>query len=86
MKSHMKPYIPFLTLGALALSAVAATMPAPGSISTSGKSTLIGTDNGTVAITPITPDIFKVSRIPAGTRSFSFPALRPPCFLRIMTA
>ncbi len=73
MKSHMKSYIPFLTLGALALSAVAATMPAPGSISTSGKSTLIGTDNGTVTITPITPDIFKVSRIPAGTRSFSFP-------------
>lgn len=69
----MKTYAPILALGALALGAVAATMPAPGSISTSGKSTLIGTPAGTVAVTPITPDIFKVSRIPAGVKSISLP-------------
>ena len=62
-----------LAAAGLGLAAVAATMPAPGSISTSGSSTLIGTRNGTVAVTPLTPDIFKVSRIPAGERSFSFP-------------
>lgn len=55
------------------LAAIAATMPAPGSIATSGNSTLIGTRNGTVAVTPLTGDIFKVSRIPAGERRFSFP-------------
>lgn len=60
-------------LGAGAMAAVAATMPAPGSISTSGKSTLIGTGRGTVAVTPLSPDIFKVSRIPAGVKNFSFP-------------
>ena len=35
---------------------------------------LIGTDRGTVAITPLSTEIFKVSRIPAGVKSFSFPA------------
>ncbi len=62
-----------ISLGALGLTALAATMPAPGTISTSGKSTLIGTGSGTVAVTPITPDIFKVSRIPAGEKTFSLP-------------
>lgn len=62
-----------ISLGALGLTALAATMPAPGTISTSGKSTLIGTGRGTVAVTPITPDIFKVSRIPAGEKTFSLP-------------
>ena len=58
---------------ALGLTAVAATMPAPGRISTSGRSTLIGTPRGTVAVTPMGPDIFRVSRIPAGERTFSYP-------------
>lgn len=35
---------------------------------------LIGTDRGTVAVTPLSTEIFKVSRIPAGVKSFSFPA------------
>ena len=62
-----------ITLGAAGLTALAATMPTPGSILTSGKSTLIGTERGTVAVTPLTPDIFKISRVPAGEKSFSFP-------------
>lgn len=53
------------------LTAIAATMPAPGKILSSGSSTLIGTNRGTVAVTPITPDIFKITRIPAGTANFS---------------
>ena len=53
-----------ISLGLAGVTALAATMPMPGSISTSGQSTLIGTGHGTVAVTPITPDIFKVSRIP----------------------
>lgn len=62
-----------ISLGLAGVTALAATMPMPGSISTSGQSTLIGTDHGTVAVTPITPDIFKVSRIPYGEKKFSFP-------------
>lgn len=61
------------TLTLAAIGAVAATMPAPGSFSTSGESILVGTDNGTVAITPLTSEIFRVSRIPSGIRSFSYP-------------
>lgn len=62
-----------LIAGAACLTAVAATLPTPGSISTSGKSVLVGTGRGTVAVTPLTSEIFKVSRIPAGERVFSFP-------------
>lgn len=62
-----------ISLGLAGVTALAATMPMPGSISTSGQSTLIGTGHGTVAVTPITPDIFKVSRIPYGEKKFSFP-------------
>lgn len=69
----MKYYLHLIALGAAAMGAIAATMPSPGSISTSGQSTLIGTERGTVAVTPITPEIFKVSRIPAGIKSISFP-------------
>lgn len=53
--------------------AVAATMPMPGAISTSGSSTMIGTGRGTVAVTPLSGDIFKISRIPAGVTNFTFP-------------
>ena len=63
----------FFSLAAAALTGIAATMPTPGSISSSRGSMLIGTDNGTVAVTPLTPEIFRISRIPAGTRSFSYP-------------
>lgn len=63
-----------LTLSSLGLvAAAAATLPAPGGIATSGNSTMIGTPNGTVTITPLSTEIFKVSRIPAGEKSFSFP-------------
>lgn len=62
-----------ISLGLAGVSALAATMPGSGSISTSGQSTLIGTENGVVAVTPVTPDIFKISRIPSGERKFSFP-------------
>lgn len=64
-----------LAAGTLVLGgAIAATMPAPGGVSTSGNSTLISTGRGTVAVTPVNGDIFKISRIPAGTKSFHFPA------------
>lgn len=63
-----------LTLSSLGLvAAAAATLPAPGGIATSGNSTMIGTPNGTVTVTPLSTEIFKVSRIPAGEKSFSFP-------------
>ena len=62
-----------ITLGLAGVTALAATMPSPGSIGTSGQSTLVGTPRGTVAVTPLTPGIFKISRIPAGERKFSFP-------------
>lgn len=57
----------------LSTLAIAATMPGPGTIRTSGESTLVGTPTGTVAVTPITPDIFKISRIPASERTFKLP-------------
>jgi alpha-glucosidase (family GH31 glycosyl hydrolase) len=64
-----------LSAGTLILSsALAATMPTGGGISTSGLSTLISTPRGTVAVTPINGDIFKISRIPADSKTFSFPA------------
>lgn len=58
---------------ALGITAIAATMPKSGSVSSSNGSMLIGTDNGTVAVTPLTPEIFRISRIPAGTNTFSYP-------------
>ncbi len=63
------------TLGGalLALPALAAIMPPAGSFSTSGDTMLIGTPSGTVTVKPITADIFKVSRVPAGVKSFAFP-------------
>lgn len=63
-----------LLAGAAGVTALAATMPAPGSLSTDRGSMLVGTDRGTVAVTPLSTEIFKVSRIPAGVKSFSFPA------------
>lgn len=54
--------------------AVAATMPMPGGISTSGTSTLISTPAGTVAVTPVNGDIFRISRIPSVMKSFQYPA------------
>lgn len=64
-----------LSAGTLLLgSALAATMPTGGGITTSGRSTLISTPRGTVAVTPINGDIFKISRIPSDAKTFSFPA------------
>lgn len=65
--------ISFFIAAAAGLTALAATMPAPGGILTSGGSLLVGTERGTVAVTPFSGEIFRVSRIPAGVRSFSFP-------------
>ncbi|MDE7414089.1 MAG: DUF5110 domain-containing protein [Muribaculaceae bacterium] len=65
-----------LTLFALPLiaaSAAAFTAPAPGSISTEGRNTLIATPKGTVVVTPITPDIFRISQIPAGVTDLDIP-------------
>ena len=58
----------------LSLASFAATMPAPHALSTSGNSTLIGTTTGTVVVTPISPDIFKVSRVPLSMRTCTLPA------------
>lgn len=63
-----------LALAATGAAGVAAVMPRQGEILSSGKSTLISTPSGTVTVTPLAPDIFKISKVPAGVKSFSFPA------------
>lgn len=68
----MKLLASLLSIGAAA-ACMAAVMPEHGGITSSGSSTMIGTDRGTVAVTPITRNIFKISRIPAGEKTFSFP-------------
>lgn len=52
---------------------MAAVVPGPGSISTSGNTTLIGTPGGAVAVTPYERGVFKISRVPAGVTTFSLP-------------
>lgn len=69
----MKKFTIGFGLAGLSALAIAATMPGTGSIRTSGQSTLIGTPEGTVAVTPVTPEIFKISRIPAGEKTFVMP-------------
>ena len=73
MRTSLKSLLIFMGAGAVT-AALAATMPRQGEILTSGKSTLISTPEGTVTVTPLSPDIFKISRIPNGISSFSFPA------------
>lgn len=63
-----------LVAGGAVTAAFAATMPRQGEILTSGKTTLISTPKGTVAVTPLSQDIFKVTRIPSEVRSISYPA------------
>ncbi|MCM1369279.1 MAG: DUF5110 domain-containing protein [Candidatus Amulumruptor caecigallinarius] len=60
-------------VGLFGAAALAATMPGAGSISSSGNSTMISTDNGVVVVTPLSPEIFKVSRIPSAEHTFRFP-------------
>lgn len=60
-------------LGLAGVSVLAATMPSPGSILTADGTMYIGTDNGTVSVTPLSTEIFRISRIPAGVRTFSLP-------------
>lgn len=66
-----------LISASLALIAVAGafaiTAPMPGDISTEGKTTLISTSAGTVMITPITPDIFRISQMPVGVAAMKLP-------------
>ena len=69
----MKSIVSIIGVGAVT-AALAASMPTPGGISSSGSSTLVSTPRGTVAVTPLSTEIFKISRIPAGVRNFSFPA------------
>lgn len=64
----------FAFAAAAGVTALAATMPAPGSISTSKGTMYVGTSNGTVTVTPLSPEIFRVSRVPAGTPAFELPA------------
>lgn len=64
----------FALAAAAGVTALAATMPAPGSISTSKGTMYVGTRNGTVTVTPLSPEIFRVSRVPAGIPSFELPA------------
>lgn len=64
---------PLFLTGFAGLTAVAASLPAPGSIASSRGSLLVGTDNGTVVVTPLTTEIFRVSNIPEGVTDFVFP-------------
>lgn len=64
--------LPFF-IGVAGITALAATMPAPGSMSTSDGTMYVGTGNGIVAVTPLSTDIFRVSRVPAGMKSYDFP-------------
>lgn len=60
-------------VGLAGVTALAATMPSPGNIMTAEGSLFVGTNNGTVAVTALTPDIYRISRIPAGTKNFTLP-------------
>ena len=67
--------LPAAALAAAALSAGAAALrsPAPGSVASEGNSTLVSTVKGTVCVTPLSPDVFRISLIPAGTAELDFP-------------
>lgn len=65
--------------GAMLLSASDATpeilkAPQPGTITTQNGTLLVGTGRGTVAVSPVSPDIFRVTNIPAGERQLTIPA------------
>ncbi|MDE6681923.1 MAG: DUF4968 domain-containing protein, partial [Muribaculaceae bacterium] len=62
-----------IPLSLVAAGAFAVTVPMPGSMATDGNSTLISTPKGTVMVTPVSPDIFRVSQIPTGVAAMSFP-------------
>ena len=64
----------FILAGLAGITALAATMPKPGNVAMSEGTLFVGTNNGTVAVTALSPEIFRISRIPAGTNSFSMPA------------
>ncbi|MDE6026572.1 MAG: DUF4968 domain-containing protein, partial [Muribaculaceae bacterium] len=63
----------FISLSIIAAGAFAVTAPMPGSISSKGRTTLISTPGGTVMVTPVTPDIFRISQMPAGIAAMNFP-------------
>lgn len=69
----MKKSILFITPAIVAAGALALTAPAPGSISREGNATVVSTPRGSVEITPITTDIFRISQIPAGVTTLDFP-------------
>ena len=58
---------------AAAAIATAAVMPTAGNLGSVGNSTLISTPRGVVTVTPITKDIFRVSRAPLGEKNFTLP-------------
>lgn len=59
-----------LTIGA---SAVALTAMPDALVHYSGDTYTVRTDNATVAVTPLTNDIFRITTIPAGSRDFKLP-------------
>lgn len=61
-----------LSLSLIAAGAVAAVAPMPGSMRSEGNTTLISTPKGTVMVTPVTPDIFRISQMPVGAAVMSF--------------
>lgn len=66
-------YLTLLSLSMIAATAAAFHAPAPGAVSTEGNTTLLSTSKGTVMITPVTSDIFRISQIPAGTHHLDIP-------------
>ncbi|MDE5869126.1 MAG: hypothetical protein K2H18_02740, partial [Muribaculaceae bacterium] len=66
-------YLTLLSCPLIAFSAAAFHAPAPGAVSTEGNTTLISTAKGTVMITPVTSDIFRISQIPAGVSHLDLP-------------
>lgn len=56
-----------------AQTAFAVKAPETGAISSANGSTYISTPAGSVEITPLSADIFRISRIPAGTSEMDFP-------------
>lgn len=66
-------YLSLISFSLIAAGAFAFTAPMPGSMATEGNSTLISTQKGTVMVTPVSADIFRISQIPHGVAVMNLP-------------
>ncbi len=62
-----------ITLSCVVTGTSAVIAPLPGAISTEGRTSLVSTPGGTIMITPITPEIFRIRQMPVGVAAMNFP-------------